>query len=425
MSQKLGFWAVFALVTGSQIGTSVFILPLSLAPYGIYSIWGWVLSLFGAMSIALVFSYLCAKFPKTGGPHVYIRESFGEKAAFFVGWTYWVISFISTSIVVISAIGYLTPFFKSQAILDLILQIILLAAIMILNLKGPEVAGKAEFYLTLLKFVPLLIVGVCALSHFNIDNIAIAEEVENLSVPAIMGRVALLTFWGFIGVECATTTAGSIKNPSKTIPRAIMLGTFCVAVLYLINSIGIMGLIPASDLIISKAPYTDAAALLFGGKWSSVISVIASIICIGTLNAWVLTSGQIALGLAEDGLLPKFFAKKNSNNAPVWGIIVSCLGIVPLLVFTANDNFAEQITKIIDFSAIAFLFVYLICSLAFLKLILSSKKNFSYYYLLIAIISIVFCAWVIYETPIKTLIIASAFTIAGIPLYFLWYKGRK
>lgn len=136
MSQKLGFWAVFALVTGSQIGTSVFILPLSLAPYGIYSMWGWVLSLFGAMSIALVFSTLCAKFPKTGGPHVYIREGFGEKAAFFVGWTYWVISFISTSIVVISAIGYLTPFFKSQAILDLILQIILLAAIMILNLKG-------------------------------------------------------------------------------------------------------------------------------------------------------------------------------------------------------------------------------------------------------------------------------------------------
>ncbi|ASX28422.1 amino acid permease [Rickettsia sp. MEAM1 (Bemisia tabaci)] len=425
MSQKLGFWAVFALVTGSQIGTSVFILPLSLAPYGIYSIWGWVLSLFGAMSIALVFSYLCAKFPKTGGPHVYIRESFGEKAAFFVGWTYWVISFISTSIVVISAIGYLTPFFKSQAILDLILQIVLLTAIMILNLKGPEVAGKAEFYLTLLKFVPLLIVGLCALSHFNIDNIAIAEEVENLSVPTIMGRVALLTFWGFIGVECATTTAGSVKNPSKTIPRAIMLGTFCVAVLYLINSIGIMGLIPASELIVSKAPYADAAAKLFGGKWSNIIAVIASIICIGTLNAWVLTSGQIALGLAEDGLLPKFFAKKNSNNAPVWGIIVSCIGIVPLLVFTANDNFAEQITQIIDFSVIAFLYVYLICSLAFLKVILSSKKNFSYYYLLIAIISIVFCAWVIYETPIKTLIIASAFTIASIPLYYLWYKGHR
>lgn len=386
---------------------------------------GWILSLFGAMSIALVFSTLCAKFPKTGGPHVYIRASFGEKAAFFVGWTYWVISFISNSIVIMSAIGYLTPLFKSQAILEVILQITLLTTIMILNLKGPEVAGKIEFYLTLLKFVPLLVVGLCALSHFNIDNIAIAEEIQNLSLPTIMARVALLTFWGFIGVECATTTAGSVNNPSKTIPKAIMLGTFCVAVLYLINSIGIMGLIPASELIVSKAPYADAAASLFGGRWSNVMAVIASIICIGTLNAWVLTSSQIALGLAEDGLLPKFFAKKNSSNAPVWGIIVSCLGNVPLLIFTANDNFAEQITQIIDFSVIAFLYVYLICSLALLKVILSSKKNFSYYYLLIVIISITFCAWVIYETPIKTLIIASAVTMVGIPLYFFWYKGKK
>ncbi|MGL4226883.1 MAG: APC family permease, partial [Rickettsia sp.] len=95
------------------------------------------------------------------------------------------------------------------------------------------------------------------------------------------------------------------------------------------------------------------------------------------------------------------------------------------LVFTANDNFAEQITHIIDFSAITFLFVYLICSLAFLKVIFSSKDNFSYYYLLIAIISIIFCVWVIYETPVKTLIIASSFTIFGIPLYYGWYRGSQ
>ena len=95
------------------------------------------------------------------------------------------------------------------------------------------------------------------------------------------------------------------------------------------------------------------------------------------------------------------------------------------IIFTANDNFAAQITQIIDFSAITFLFVYLICSLAFLKVIFSSKENFSYYYLLIAIISIIFCVWVIYETPIKTLIIASSFTVAGIPLYYGWYKRHS
>ncbi|MCZ6896716.1 MAG: amino acid permease, partial [Rickettsia endosymbiont of Ixodes ricinus] len=77
---------------------------------------------------------------------------------------------------------------------------------------------------------------------------------------------------------------------------------------------------------------------------------------------------------------------------------------------------------IIDFLVIAFLFLDLIRTLNILKVILSSKENFSYYYLLIVMISIIFCSWVIYETPVKTLIIASSFTILGIPLYYGWYK---
>ncbi|MCZ6884565.1 MAG: amino acid permease, partial [Rickettsia endosymbiont of Ixodes ricinus] len=83
---------------------------------------------------------------------------------------------------------------------------------------------------------------------------------------------------------------------------------------------------------------------------------------------------------------------------------------------------AKQITQIIDFSVIAFLILKLQKSLTFLRRIRSSKENFSYYYLLIVMISIIFCSWVIYETPVKTLIIASSFTILGIPLYYGWYK---
>ncbi|MFY9589889.1 APC family permease [Rickettsia endosymbiont of Halotydeus destructor] len=426
MLKKLGFWSVFALVTGSQIGTGIFILPASLAPFGIYSVWGWILSSCGAISIALLFATLCARFPKTGGPHVYVQEAFGNFAAFFIGWTYWIISFVSSGAVIISAIGYLTPLIGEQTnLVYLFLEISLLIAIAALNLKGPELAGRAEFWLTILKFIPLLIVAICALCRFDVNNFVIDKKVNNLSMAELMGRVTLLTFWGFIGIECATTSAGAVINPSKTIPRAIVLGTVCVAALYLINSIGIMGLIPGAQLMYSKAPYVDAARLLFGGSWHLLISLIASVICIGTLNAWVLTSGQIALGLAEDGLMPRLFAKKNINDAPMWGLIISCAGIVPLLIFTANESFSEQITQIMDMSVIAFLFVYLICGIAFLKILFNSKEKFAYYYPLIGILSIIFCGWIIYETPVKTLIIASMFTFSGLPVYFFWYQKKK
>jgi APA family basic amino acid/polyamine antiporter len=425
MSNKIGFWPVFALVTGSQIGSGIFMLPASLAPYGQFSFAGWIISSFGAIALSLVFASLCSKLPQTGGPHVYINKAFGPTFAFFTGWTYWVISWVSTTAVIITSISYLSPFIGNQSpIVYLTLEIFLLVIITFLNLKGLKAAGATEVFLTFLKFIPLLIMPLAAICFFDKGNLSVSNKVASLSISQILGQVTLITLWGFIGLESATTPAGSVKNPSKTIPRAIVSGTLCVALLYFVNSIGIIGLIKGSDLASSKAPYVDAAQMIFGGNWHLLISAIASIVCIGTLNAWILTSGQIALGLSSDGLMPNFFAKKNSNEAPIWGIIISCLGIVPLLILTANESISTQITTIIDFSVTAFLFVYLICSIALLKLLMTQEKT-HYLQCVLASIAIIFCGWVIYETPLKTLIVASLFTLSGIPIYLFWYCYNK
>lgn len=424
MNNKIGFWSVFAMVTGSQIGTGVFMLPASLAPYGTYSLVGWLISGMGAIALALVFAKLCSRFPRTGGPHVYIQNTYGPSFAFFVGWTYWVISWVSTTAVVVTAITYLTPFIGDKGSeIYLALEITLLLAITILNLKGLKAAGLIEIVLTLLKFLPLLVISVIALCFFDKSNFSVASDVASLPTSKILGQVTLLTLWGFIGLETATTPAGSVENSRKTIPRAIIFGTMCVALLYFINSLGIMGLIPADALAKSKAPYVDAAQIMFGGSWRLVVSLIASIVCIGTLNAWMMTSGQIVLGLAEDGLMPKFFGKKNNKDAPYGGILTSCVGIIPLLILTASENISGQIVSIIDFSVTAFLFVYLSCGLAHIKLI-SSAEKFKFVHYLYGFISIIFCLWIIYETPFKTLAIASLFVASGVPVYLLWYRPQ-
>lgn len=423
-SQKLGFWSVFALVTGSQLGTGVLILPASLAPFGVFSLAGWILSSCAAIILALLFAILCSKFPQTGGPHVYLKNTFGNSAAFFTGWTYWVISWVSSATVVIASIRYLSPFIGVyNSSLYLFLEILLLLVIMLINLKGIAVAGRIEFVLTTLKFIPLIIIPIAALYKFDSSNFIIDYSTTNLTFTQMLGEVTLLTFWGFIGLESATTQAGSVINPAKTIPKAIIFGTLCVAFLNFINIIGIMGVIPKENLIHSTAPYVDAAQIIFGGGWHMIISIIASIICIGTLNAWVLTSGQIALGLAQDEFMPSLFAKKNKNGSPIWSIIISCVGILPLLIITSNENLSKQITEIIDFSVISFLFVYLACSISFLKLLITTKKS-SIYQWLIAGCSIIFCTWVIYQTPVKIILIATSFTLSAIPVYYFWYKKR-
>jgi APA family basic amino acid/polyamine antiporter len=422
VSSKIGFWAVFAIVTGSMIGSGVFMLPASLAPYGAWGLAGWMVAGCGAIALALVFGSLCAWYPQTGGPHVYVLHAFGSSAAFFTGWTYWVISCISTTAVIVTAIGYLTPFIgQHDPFIYFVLEALLLIAITALNLKGVKAAGSAEFVLTLLKFIPLVIMPLAALWFFKSSNFMVSESVAHLSISQLLARTTLLTLWGFVGLESATTPAGSVQNASVTIPKAIIWGTISVAILYLVNSIGIMGLIPGNLLVDSKAPYVDAAQHIFGGSWHFLISLIASIVCIGTINAWTLTSSQISLGLAEDRLLPSFFAHKNRNDAPMWGLLFSCFGILPLLFLTMNENLAQQITVVIDFSVTAFLFVYLICALGFLKLLVTRKEKIASFQLFYGILAILFCSWVIYETPLQILGIASLFVLSGLPVYIGWH----
>ncbi len=426
-SRTIGFWPVFALVTGSQIGSGVFMLPATLAPFGMYSIAGWIISGISAIALALVFAQLCAWFPKTGGPHVYVKEAFGPSAAFFTGWTYWIISWVSTTVVVIASVGYLLPLIgRDNTALTLLLELAILLGVTALNFRGVTAAGRAEFFLTLLKIIPLLVVPLCALYYFNSSNFVLDATISQLTLSQILSRVALLTFWGFIGVETATTAAESVENPSKTIPRAVVAGTACVALLYLINSVGIMGIIPGNELVQSNAPYADAAQAIFGGNWYLLISIAASIICIGTLNAWMLTSGQIALGLAQDKLLPSFFGRKNKYDAPFWGLFVSCMGVIPLLILTANKSLAAQVLTIIDFSVTAFLFVYGICCIAFFKLLLQKTKTISdrLFPIIYGCIALSFCCWVLYETSLSTILVASLFTLSGIPFY-LYYRARR
>ncbi|MGL9717337.1 MAG: APC family permease [Wolbachia sp.] len=420
MSNKIGFLAVLALVISSQIGSGIFMLPISLAPYGAYSLISWVISGFGAISFALVFALLCAKFPETGGPHVYVKHTFGSTAAFFVGWTYWASSWVGSTAVTVASIGYLAPLFHNDMQnIRLLLEITLILAIMLVNLRGITTVGYVELILMIIKITILFAIPIAALFFFDRNNFIVNEEVSNLTISQIFARSSLLTLWCFIGLETVTASAGSVENPSKTIPRAIVLGTFSVAIIYFINSLAIMGLINGNHLANSEAPYVDAIKIVLPGNWYLAVSIIAFVVSVSSLNAWFLADGQVALGLAKDKLMPQFFAKRNKHEAPFWGMIINTLGILVLLVLTSSKNFAKQVTSIIDVAVVSYLFVYLVCCLAFLKVIIQEKN---YCKFLIGSVAVLFCCWIIYETPINTLLMSSLFPLSG---YLLWYRKLK
>lgn len=414
--RKIGFWPVVSLVIGSQIGSGIFVLPATLASYGGISLFGWVVSGGAAILLALVFSELCRRYPKTGGPHAYVEAAFGRRASFFTAWCYWIISWLSSTVVVIAAVGYFGSIFGGFSLfVNLGLEIGLILLLMGINLMGVRASGYTEFVFTLLKILPLILLPLAAFFFFDSKNF-VPLNLTELSGAQAVSAAALLTFWGFIGVEVATTPAESIENPRKTIPRAILLGTIVVALIYCFSSTMVMGVIPPEQLKFSQAPFVDLTKVVFGGSWHIAVALAAAIVCVGTLNAWILASGQIALGAASDNLFPAVFSKKNAHGVSVVGILVSSLGMIPLLCLTLQENLGKQLATIIDVSVTVFLCVYAICVLSYLKILKREGKRAPWGYL-VGIVAFAFCLWVLWGASWRGLVAVVLIACTGVPVY--------
>ncbi len=423
VTRKIGFWSLVSIVISSQVGSGIFMLPASLSHFGGIAALSWLFTGGGAILLALCFAELAKRFPKNGGPHAFVQEAFGNKAAFFIAWSYWVISWLSTTAVIIAAIGYFGSLFGGFDIkTSLGLEVLLLGFFTWINLKGVKASGYMEIFFTILKIIPLVLLPIACIPYFQIDNF-IPFNNSNTSTMNTLSAAALITFWGFIGVECATTPADSVENPNKTIPSAIILGTIVVAIIYLLSSIAIMGVIPTEKLQVSKAPFADAVKAIFGGNWHYLISLAAAVVCFGTLNAWILVSGQIALGAAQDGLFPKIFARQNKNGAPYFSILIASTGMLPMLLFSLDDNLVEQFTKIIDISVTAFLIIYALCVLSLLKVLIKEKGSILSF--IVSITALLFCAWALLASDARMVILSLIVFLSGLPIYLIKKTYQK
>ncbi len=417
MQKKLSFKSVLALVIGSQVGCGIFLLPSNLSSLGSISLLGWLISGIGAILLALVFAQLSIRIAGEGGPHIYVEKAFGPKAAFFTAWTYWLISWVSSLTLIIAAVGYIAPLVGlSTPSMILSSELAIVTLITAVNIKSPKLAGSFEVFLTLLKCIPLFVIPLVGF-FFLKSNHFLPILSQDLSIFSSLNTASLLTFWGFIGIETATTAAGIIENPTKTIPRAVVLGTSIVAILYFLNSIGIMGLVPPEVLSGCSSPYAEAATILFGGSWGSVMALIAFITCIGTLNAWVLTSGQIASAAAKENLFPPLFGKTNKSGSPYISLLIVLVCTQLLLLLTLTPNILSQLSRIIDLSVTTFLFIYLACALSFLKIQLKTFAKKSRLQLSYTLLAALFCLWVLSFSSPQSLLFCSLFVFSGLPIY--------
>jgi APA family basic amino acid/polyamine antiporter len=223
-----------------------------------------------------------------------------------------------------------------------------------------------------------------------------------------------------MGLETGTVPASDVDNPKKNIPRAILIGTSVAAFIYIIGTITIMGVIPRAQLLISKAPYSDLAAHLFGGSWSIPFAVLATVSCIGTLNGWTMVVSRIASGAASDGLFPKFLKKETKSGAPLWGTIISSVCMIPIIALTLSEHLIEQFQFIIELATNVILFIYLACVFSYI-IINKKNKTLSIFRIILSIIGLGFCIWTLCVSDMATHLCSLVVFLSGIP-FFLWQR---
>ncbi|MDH5796621.1 MAG: amino acid permease, partial [Anaplasmataceae bacterium] len=259
MNKPIGFFALLSIVISSQLGAGTFILPANIHLYGYYGLIGCAGAALLAMLFAMIFSKLSIvikdKDENKSGISLYINKTLGKDIGFFSGWVYWVICWASSVELVISANAFIEKFI-GNSISPLIIEIIILTFFSAINLFGVQFTSKIEKYLNIIKILPLIILPiVLLLFYFKSDNIYIVEEVKNIAPSNMIFSSLLITFWGFIGLECATMTSREIKNKDKNVTRATIIGTFIMGILYSINILGVVGSAPSDKFYQSVTPF--------------------------------------------------------------------------------------------------------------------------------------------------------------------------
>ncbi|MEW2586314.1 amino acid permease [Streptomyces virginiae] len=431
-ARRFGLPIATCLVMGNIIGGGIFLLPASVAPFGTISLVAFAVLTLGAVALALVFGRLAHRHPQTGGPYVYARAAFGDFAGFLAAWSYWTTSWVSNAALAVASVGYLSVLFPaigahkwSMCLAALAMQWLPALA----NLAGTRYVGAVQLVATVLKFAPLMLVAVGGLFFFDPANLGPFQATGQSPAGALSASAAILLF-SYLGVESAAVSAGEVRDPARNVGRATILGTAGAAVVYLLGTLSVFGLVAHEKLVTSEAPFTDAVNAMFGGTWGGTLVACAAVISMaGALNGWTLLSAQTPYAAAKDGLFPRAFEKKR-RGVPVVGVVVTTSLASALTVYNytaGSDGVFEILVLVTTFTATV---PYLLSTAAQIYFLLSGQGERVHGGRLardgaLAVLAFGFSMWLVAGSGYAAVYQGVLFLFAGVAVYAVMAARRQ
>jgi APA family basic amino acid/polyamine antiporter len=434
-AHSLGLTSATGLVIGSIVGTGVFTMPAVLAGAGTMGIAVLAVIAVGAMLLAVLFGQLTKRVPNSdGGLYAYSRHEFGDFAGYLVGWCYWVQAWAGNAAIVVSWVFYVDALFgwgHNTGMENWIIAMFGLWVPAVINLVGVRQMAWFQNITVVLKFLPLLFVGVIGWffvtsAHFGPFN------ATGGSLYSGIGIAAGVALFSFIGVEAAAITAKRVKDPRRNVMRASMIGTALSALLYVLVTAVVMGLVSHHTLVNTGSPFVNAFDAMFphnawAGKFIAGIAVISGI---GALNGWTLIVTETSRAIAQDDLFPRPFAWSDRKGTAWFGILVGTALPSLLLLWSYNTKAGLTVfTYLVDLTVVTVAIPYFMSAIAQLTYLVSRRRRVQGWALardlMVAGISVLFSMWVTFASGYQVVYQALVVILAGLILYAFLNARRQ
>ena len=421
LNKELGLLDVFCIACGAML-SSLFILPgLAYTIAGPAILVSYLLAGFLALTGLLSQAELASAMPKAGGTYFYVTRSMGDA----VGTVYGLITWLSLALKVAYELIFMSSLIlmvcKINPSLQVPVAIALCGAFFLLNVVGAKEAGKLQLVLVFLICSILIYFCFKAYTSMNVINFQPFAPNELKSILPATGFV----FISYGGLLKVASVAEEVKNPGKTIPRAMLLAFVSIILIYMsviFAAIAVAGgPIESSLLAGSKDPLADAIKLFTTKTGHLLITAAAIMAIISSANSGIMAASRYPFALSRDSMLPEVFGKLNSKfKTPQYSLILTCLVISGVM-------FANIKTLVKAASAVLIL-TYIFSCLAVIILRESKIQNYkpqfkSPLYPWVQVFGMIGLIFIMYQTGAKAFMSSLVFVGIGFAVY--WYYGRK
>jgi APA family basic amino acid/polyamine antiporter len=434
-AHALGLGSATGLVIGSVVGTGVFTMPAVMAGAGTMSIIVLAAVAGGAMVLALLFGQLTKRVPNSdGGLYAYARHEFGDFAGYLVGWSYWISAWAGNAAIVASWVFYVDAMLNldnPSGLLNWGIALIGLWVPAIVNLVGVHQMAWFQNITVVLKFLPLLFVGVFGWLFVNDAHFGPFNATGG-SLYSGIGIAAGVALFSFIGVEAAAITAKRVRNPRVNVGRASLIGTAVSAVLYVLVTTAVMGLVPHDTLINTGSPFVDAFQAMFPGTpWAGTfIAAVAVISGIGALNGWTLIVTESSRAIAQDDLFPRPFVWTDRNGTAWFGIVVGA--VLPSLLMLwryLSGPGLTVFTYLVNLTVMTVALAYFFSALAQLTYLVSRRRQVQGWRLardlVVAATGVLFSMWLTFASGYQVVYQGLVVILAGMIVYAFLNARRQ